>query len=121
MSLAISGTDSLYSSLLSSSSIYGNAQSTKYYLNIAQKLAALETESEDSSESETVTDSDSDSSDTTDSTSSTEETYTDEENLAFLSYYAGGSTIKEDGMAERAALIRKLTGSTTGSSIDLYA
>lgn len=134
---SIGGVNNLYSSLMSATSAYGIGQNAKYYLKIADRLNTMEEEETGDSDTASRTDSASSSEKTsstkdaaskdssskstkTETSDKTEKTYTEEENMRLLSYYAGGHSIKQRGAAERAALIRKLTGNT-GENLDTYA
>lgn len=50
-----------------------------------------------------------------------QKTVQEKDDLAFLSYYSRGTSVKTEGASERASLIRSLLNGTTGNFFDAYA
>ena len=67
------------------------------------------------------TSSDSRSASITDLYEKTQEKVQEQDDLAFLSYYSKGISVKTEGASERASLIRSLLNGTTGNFFDAYA
>lgn len=107
------------SSLLSSVSQYNVSKNINYEV-LAKRLqesGTTTTNSTAASNTTTVAASDS----TADLYEKTQEKVQERDDLAFLSYYSRGTSVKTEGASERASLIRSLLNGTTGNFFDAYA
>ena len=120
-----SGSGSSLSSLLSTVSQYNVSKNIDYEV-LAKRLQESGTTTADSTTaSNTTTVAASDSTKTaesiTDLYEKTQEKVQEQDDLAFLSYYSRGTSVKTEGASERASLIRSLLNGTTGNFFDAYA
>lgn len=136
-----SGSGSSLSSLLSTVSQYNVSKNIDYEV-LAKRLQESGTTTADSTKTaESVnsgttassksgtasaavsdsTSSDSSSESITDLYEKTQEKVQERDDLAFLSYYSKGTSVKTEGASERASLIRSLLNGTTGNFFDAYA
>ena len=130
-----SGSGSSLSSLLSTVSQYNVSKNIDYEV-LAKRLQESGTTTAESVNSGTTassksgtasaavsdsTSSDSSSESITDLYEKTQEKVQERDDLAFLSYYSRGTSVKTEGASERASLIRSLLNGTTGNFFDAYA
>lgn len=116
-----SGTTTADSTTASNTTTVAASYSTKTAESVNSGTTASSKSGTASAAVSDSTSSDSSSESITDLYEKTQEKVQERDDLAFLSYYSRGTSVKTEGASERASLIRSLLNGTTGNFFDAYA